>query len=72
MGYVVKVGSLVALRQTFFPRHGSPRRKVFIQEMGTVISVRAESDESWSVCKVMWESGTINVQFSQDLEVIND
>lgn len=68
----MKVGDLVCLAKTFYPRVGSPSRKVFKEEMGTILTVKSESDKNWSVCKVMWESGTINVQFSQDLEVVSD
>ena len=68
----MKPGDLVCLAETFYPRAGSPQRKVFREEMGTVISSKAESDKSWSVCKVLWASGALTVHFSGDLEVISE
>ncbi len=68
----MKVGDLVCLQNTFYPRVGSPQRKVFKEEMGIVISTKNESDKSWEVCKVMWESGVLSIHFSGDLEVVND
>ncbi len=68
----VKIGDLVCLRKTFYPRVGSPQMKTFKQELGIVLTVKSETDKNWSVCKIMWESGTINVQFSEDLEIISE
>lgn len=65
-------GDLVCLRKTFYPRVGSPQRKTFKEELGIVIVVKDEADKNWSICKIMWESGTINVHFSEDLELISE
>jgi hypothetical protein len=51
---------------------GSPQRKTFKEELGIVIVVKDEADKNWSICKIMWESGTINVHFSEDLELISE
>jgi len=73
----VKVGDLVTLATTYYPRVGSPQRKVFLEDIGIIIEVIGDDCLSkWPgprpVCKVMWDSGVINQQWTDDLEMIND
>jgi hypothetical protein len=73
----MKTGDLVTIAKTYYPRVGSPQRKVFLEDIGIIIEVIGDGDPvGWpgprSVCKVMWESGVINQQWTDDLESVGD
>ena len=71
----IKVGDIVALAIVHAPRTCPSNRRTFDNPWGIVIDIpihQADPGFKPCACKIMWESGTIGVQFADDLEVISD